>query len=243
MLLRDLVAEFDLSMLFVTHDFGVVPALCEVSVIYAGRPSGGADATADRRGGPSYARLLLACHPDRATDLGGIGSVPSRCAAAGCASSALSIAVAEWPPRDLPWKRLGASRRGLPALPASAPGGPRRDGQGQWLLQVRSLVTVLAAPAVDRSVAPVCAPSMASTSKSRAARSSGWWAKAAVASRPRRDPARRAARERRRIYPRRSRRRRADLPARRVRSDISTSTRIPARRSILVVDRPSLEEA
>ena len=80
MLLRNLVAEFDLSMLFVTHDFGVVAQLCdEVSVIYAGQT---VEAAPTRRlideAVHPYARLLLACHPDRATDLGGIpGSVPS----------------------------------------------------------------------------------------------------------------------------------------------------------------------
>jgi peptide/nickel transport system ATP-binding protein len=79
-LLRDLVAELGLAMLFVTHDFGVVAQLCdEVSVIYAGQT---VEAAPTRRlideAAHPYARLLLACHPDRATDLGGIpGSVPS----------------------------------------------------------------------------------------------------------------------------------------------------------------------
>ncbi|WP_422002264.1 ABC transporter ATP-binding protein [Reyranella sp.] len=79
-LLRDLVAELGLSMLFVTHDFGVVAQLCdEVSVIYAGQT---VEAAPTRRlideAAHPYARLLLGCHPDRATDLGGIpGSVPS----------------------------------------------------------------------------------------------------------------------------------------------------------------------
>jgi oligopeptide/dipeptide ABC transporter ATP-binding protein len=79
-LLRDLVAEFDLSMLFVTHDFGVVAQLCDsVSVIYAGQTVEAAPTRSliDNPVHP-YARLLLACHPDRATDLAGIpGSVPS----------------------------------------------------------------------------------------------------------------------------------------------------------------------
>jgi oligopeptide/dipeptide ABC transporter ATP-binding protein len=79
-LLRDLVAELDLSMLFVTHDFGVVAQLCdEVSVIYAGQTVEAAPTRGliDGAAHP-YARMLLACHPDRATDLGGIpGSVPS----------------------------------------------------------------------------------------------------------------------------------------------------------------------
>ena len=79
-LLRDLVAELDLSMLFVTHDFGVVAQLCdEVSVIYAGQTVEAAPTRGliDGAAHP-YARMLLACHPDRATDLGGIpGSVPN----------------------------------------------------------------------------------------------------------------------------------------------------------------------
>jgi oligopeptide/dipeptide ABC transporter ATP-binding protein len=64
----------------VTHDFGVVAQLCDdVSVIYAGQT---VEAAPTRRlideAAHPYARLLLACHPDRATDLGGIpGSVPS----------------------------------------------------------------------------------------------------------------------------------------------------------------------
>ena len=79
-LLRDLVAEFDLSMLFVTHDFGVVAQLCDaVSVIYAGQTVEAAPTRTliDVPAHP-YARLLLGCHPDRASDLAGIpGSVPS----------------------------------------------------------------------------------------------------------------------------------------------------------------------
>ena len=79
-LLRDLVAEFALSMLFVTHDFGVVAQLCDsVSVIYAGQTVEAAPTRSliDNPAHP-YARLLLACHPDRAVDLAGIpGSVPS----------------------------------------------------------------------------------------------------------------------------------------------------------------------
>ena len=79
-LLRDLVGELGLSMLFVTHDFGVVAQLCDsVSVIYAGQTVEAASTRTliDRPAHP-YARMLLACHPDRASDLGGIaGSVPS----------------------------------------------------------------------------------------------------------------------------------------------------------------------
>ena len=87
-LLRDLVGEFGLSMLFVTHDLGVVAELCDdLCVIYAGQ-------TVER--GPSaavlaephhpYTRALLACHPDRARSFAGIpGAVPSPLrAGAGC---------------------------------------------------------------------------------------------------------------------------------------------------------------
>ena len=79
-LLRDLVESLNLSMLFVTHDFGVVAQLCDtVSVIYAGQTAEAAPTRTliDRPAHP-YARMLLACHPDRASDLAGIpGSVPT----------------------------------------------------------------------------------------------------------------------------------------------------------------------
>jgi peptide/nickel transport system ATP-binding protein len=79
-LLRELAGEFGLSMLFVTHDLGVVAQLCdEVCVIYAGQivESGPTrDVFADPR--HPYTRALLACHPDRAMTFSGIpGSVPS----------------------------------------------------------------------------------------------------------------------------------------------------------------------
>jgi oligopeptide/dipeptide ABC transporter ATP-binding protein len=79
-LLRDLASDFGVSMLFVTHDFGVVAQLCdEVMVMYAGQ-SVEAGATADIIDRPRhpYTQMLLACHPDRAQDLAGIpGTVPS----------------------------------------------------------------------------------------------------------------------------------------------------------------------
>jgi peptide/nickel transport system ATP-binding protein len=79
-LLRDLVGEFGLSMLFVTHDLGVVAQLCDdLCVIYAGQTveSGRTVAVLDRPRHP-YTRALLACHPDRATAFTGIpGAVPS----------------------------------------------------------------------------------------------------------------------------------------------------------------------
>lgn len=80
LLLRELVEEMDLSMLFVTHDLGVVAELCdEVCVIYAGQSveTGPARALLDDPLHP-YARALLACHPDRAEGFVGIpGAVPS----------------------------------------------------------------------------------------------------------------------------------------------------------------------
>ena len=79
-LLRGLVAERGLGLLFVTHDFGVLAALCaEVAVLYAGTlaEAGPTRAVLDAPAHP-YTRLLLACHPDRARDLAGIpGTVPA----------------------------------------------------------------------------------------------------------------------------------------------------------------------
>ncbi|BDG74261.1 ABC transporter ATP-binding protein [Roseomonas fluvialis] len=79
-LLRGLVAERGLSLLFVTHDFGVLASVCtDVTVLYAGRvaEAGPTRAVLDAPCHP-YTRMLLACHPDRATDLAGIpGTVPA----------------------------------------------------------------------------------------------------------------------------------------------------------------------
>ena len=78
-LLREITRARGLSMLFVTHDFGVLASLCdEVSVLYAGRvaETGPTRAVLDTPAHP-YTRLLLACHPDRAVELAGIpGTVP-----------------------------------------------------------------------------------------------------------------------------------------------------------------------
>jgi oligopeptide/dipeptide ABC transporter ATP-binding protein len=79
-LLRDLVARFDVSMLFVTHDFGVVAQLCDdVMVMYAGQSvEAGPTAAVLEAPRHPYTQMLIACHPDRARDLAGIpGSVPS----------------------------------------------------------------------------------------------------------------------------------------------------------------------
>jgi oligopeptide/dipeptide ABC transporter ATP-binding protein len=79
-LLRGLAAEFGVSMLFVTHDFGVVVQLCDdVMVMYAGQSveSGRTAEIVDRPRHP-YTQMLIGCHPDRTSDLIGIpGTVPS----------------------------------------------------------------------------------------------------------------------------------------------------------------------
>ncbi|MBO0764489.1 MAG: ABC transporter ATP-binding protein [Hyphomicrobiaceae bacterium] len=79
-LLHNLARQRRLSMIFVTHDFGVVAQLCdEVTVMYAGQTveSGPVRDVLDSPRHP-YTRLLLACHPARQGELAGIpGSVPS----------------------------------------------------------------------------------------------------------------------------------------------------------------------
>jgi peptide/nickel transport system ATP-binding protein len=87
-LLRDLTRTFGVSMLFVTHDFGVVAQLCDdVVVMYAGQSveAGRTGEIIDRPRHP-YTQMLIGCHPDRARDLAGIpGTVPSPLAPpAGC---------------------------------------------------------------------------------------------------------------------------------------------------------------
>lgn len=78
-LLREIARARNLSMLFVTHDFGVLASLCDaVSVLYAGRvaEAGPTRAVLEAPAHP-YTRMLLACHPDRAVELAGIpGTVP-----------------------------------------------------------------------------------------------------------------------------------------------------------------------
>ena len=79
-LLRELVDEFDLSLLFVTHDLGVVAELCDaMCVIYAGQTveAGPVEAVLGSPTHP-YTQALLACHPERASRFVGIpGTVPS----------------------------------------------------------------------------------------------------------------------------------------------------------------------
>ena len=71
---------FGISLLFVTHDFGVVAELCDdLCVIYAGQTveAGTVQSILAAPAHP-YTRALLACHPDRATSFVGIpGLVPS----------------------------------------------------------------------------------------------------------------------------------------------------------------------
>jgi peptide/nickel transport system ATP-binding protein len=79
-LLRGLAEERGLSVLFVTHDFGVVAQLCDtVTVMYAGQTveSGPVSQILAAPLHP-YTRMLLACHPDRGAALAGIpGAVSS----------------------------------------------------------------------------------------------------------------------------------------------------------------------
>jgi peptide/nickel transport system ATP-binding protein len=79
-LLRELVDEFGISLLLITHDLGVVSELCDtVCVIYAGQTieSGSVKAVLQTPSHP-YTQALLACHPDRSTTFVGIkGTVPS----------------------------------------------------------------------------------------------------------------------------------------------------------------------
>ncbi len=83
-LLKELADRFDVAMLFVTHDFGVIAQLCDsVSVMYAGQSveCGATRAIIDEPLHP-YTRMLMRCHPDRSSDLEGIpGQVPSPLAA------------------------------------------------------------------------------------------------------------------------------------------------------------------
>ncbi len=73
-LMRRLAREFDVAMLFVSHDFGAVAQLCDrVAVIYAGQtvetgPAGDLIAAPEH----PYTRALLSCHPDREGTLEGI---------------------------------------------------------------------------------------------------------------------------------------------------------------------------
>jgi oligopeptide/dipeptide ABC transporter ATP-binding protein len=77
--LRRLAREFEVAVLFVTHDFGIVAELCDrVTVMYAGQTveTGPVGLLIEAPLHP-YTRLLIACHPDRNGAEGGIpGTVP-----------------------------------------------------------------------------------------------------------------------------------------------------------------------
>ncbi|MGD9861689.1 MAG: ABC transporter ATP-binding protein [Pseudodonghicola sp.] len=67
LLLQELVEEFETSMLFVTHDFGVISQLCDrVAVMYAGRvvETGETRQIIDAPA-HDYTRQLVDAHPDR----------------------------------------------------------------------------------------------------------------------------------------------------------------------------------
>ncbi|WP_333834294.1 ABC transporter ATP-binding protein [Rubrimonas sp.] len=78
-LLRRLARDFDVGLVFVSHDFGAVAQLCDrVAVMYGGQTveTGPADAViADPR--HPYAAALLACHPDGERPLVGIPGLVS----------------------------------------------------------------------------------------------------------------------------------------------------------------------
>jgi peptide/nickel transport system ATP-binding protein len=79
-LLKNLVDKFAMSMLFVTHDFGVIAQICDsVSVMYAGQTieTGRTRMVIDAPQHP-YTRSLIDCHPERSSEMHGIpGQVPS----------------------------------------------------------------------------------------------------------------------------------------------------------------------
>lgn len=80
LLLKDLARRFKFSVLFVTHDFGVVAQLCDtVTVMYAGQTvESGPVRTILSAPRHPYTDALIACHPDRSGVLRGIpGTVPS----------------------------------------------------------------------------------------------------------------------------------------------------------------------
>lgn len=79
-LLAKLVQNYGISVLFVTHDFGVVSQLCtHVTVMYAGQTAEiGTKTDLLRDPAHPYTRALLDCHPDRMSELNGIpGAVAS----------------------------------------------------------------------------------------------------------------------------------------------------------------------
>ena len=87
-LLQSLAQDFDVAMLFVTHDFGVVAQICDrVSVMYAGQTveTGTTREIIDAPVHP-YSDMLMRCHPEKSSEIVGIpGQVSSPLAPpAGC---------------------------------------------------------------------------------------------------------------------------------------------------------------
>ena len=78
--MRELVVETGVAMLFVSHDLGVIRSICDsVTVMYAGQSveTAPADVLVNEPKHP-YTRMLLDCHPDRAQGFRGIpGQVAS----------------------------------------------------------------------------------------------------------------------------------------------------------------------
>lgn len=79
-LLQSLAKQFDVGMLFITHDFGVVAQICDrVSVMYSGQTveTSTASGIIDNPAHP-YTEMLMRCHPERSSEIVGIpGQVSS----------------------------------------------------------------------------------------------------------------------------------------------------------------------
>ena len=131
LLLRELVEETGVSMLFVTHDLGVVAELCDdLCVIYAGQSveTGPARAVLNDPLHP-YTRALLSCHPDRSEGFTGIpGAVPSPLRAPpGCRFAPRCPEAREACPARAPHPRLAAPGRAVDCIlhdPAPAEAAP-----------------------------------------------------------------------------------------------------------------------
>ena len=133
--------EFGLSMLFVTHDLGVVAELCDdICVIYAGQ-SVEAGPTAAVLAAPKhpYTRALLACHPDRARSFVGIpGAVPSPLRAAAGLPLRAALRRSATGVRRAPAASDRAARRSPGRLRAVRRAGERRRMIASRRLPIRS---------------------------------------------------------------------------------------------------------
>lgn len=79
-ILRDLMKDSGASMLFVTHDFGVIAQICDaVSVMYSGQTiETGATQSIIQAPLHPYSQRLIHCHPEKSIGFEGIpGQVPS----------------------------------------------------------------------------------------------------------------------------------------------------------------------